>query len=150
MIEKKLILTLIVGFFLNGCGFHTPYKENAVNLEIVDGQNSMFATQIKKKLNNNIENSYFVHLSNETKKDLAASFNNDGLESGINVYYSIDVDVLDSDNKSVFKKKISANDYLRKLNDVNIDGSLIEEKYYELADTLASNFIRQLIVMNED
>jgi len=150
MIEKKLILTLMVGFFLNGCGFHTPYKEKVVNLEIVGEQSSMFATKIKQKLNKNIENSYLVHLSNETKKNYAASFNNDGSESGINVFYSIDVNVVDIDNKSVFKKKISANDYLRKLNDVNIDGSLIEEKYYELADTLASNFIRQLIVMNED
>ena len=149
MIKSKLLISLLFISIIGGCGFHTPYKFETINVELVGQTQSNIAKKITQRLNQDIAPTLIADILSETKRQDSGSFNNNGTTLGYTLTYSVLIKVYNKNQKLILDKLFSANTYLRKLTSSQADRIQIEEAYEKLSDSIVRKFIRQLNRLNE-
>jgi len=150
MIRLYLLLFLLSVSIIGGCGFHFPYKKKSISFDIRGEVSSSFAREIKKTTLTNTEPSLILIISNETKSKSSGSYGVDGLESGYNLSYNVDIKALDFNNKVLMENTYSLDSYSSKLESEQADSIQTEEKYSRMIKSIVSRVVRQLIQLHEN
>ena len=151
MMKKINILALlIITSLISGCGFHTPYKKSALNAYIVSDNNNIFAKELSKRFDKNLNKRLVVHIGQESAKKQTASYNSSGKTSSYTISVSVPVKVFDLDKKLLFSKNMSASSHLGKMNSNQADRLQVDETYTQLRQTIIKKLIRRLNRLNEN
>jgi len=146
---RLLVFTILFGI-IGGCGFHLVQKNMAINAEIIANEDSIFANKLKKKLNENISHRLKVHVLKERKSEDISSYSATGSQTGSNLIYTVDLNILDLQGQILSKETLSANMLVRKLSSPQAERIQIDETYEKLADSIVRKLIRKLMRFNEN
>jgi len=140
-----LLLLSIIG----GCGFHMPYKNKSINVNIIDETRSIIASKISQNIDPNITPLMTVKILSETKQQDIGSYDSNGKESGYILNYSVKVQVYDKDNNLSLEKIFSSKKFLRKMESSQANTIQINDTYEKLINSVVKKILRHLYQLNE-
>ena len=149
MIRTKLLISLLLLSIIGGCGFHMPYKNKSINVNIIDETRSIIASKISQNIDPNITPLMTVKILSETKRQDIGSYDSNGKESGYILNYSVKVQVYDKDNNLSLEKLFSSQKFLRKMESSQANTIQINDTYEKLINSVVKKLLRQLNRLNE-
>ena len=149
MIRTKLLISLLLLSIIGGCGFHMPYKNKSINVNIIDETRSIIASKISQNIDPNITPLMTVKILSETKQQDIGSYDSNGKESGYILNYSVKVQVYDKDNNLSLEKLFSSQKFLRKMESSQANTIQINDTYEKLINSVVKKLLRQLNRLNE-
>ena len=149
MIKTKLLISLLLLSIIGGCGFHMPYKNKSINVNIIDETRSIIASKISQNIDPNITPLMTVKILSETKRQDIGSYDSNGKESGYILNYSVKVQVYDKDNNLSLEKLFSSQKFLRKMESSQANTIQINDTYEKLINSVVKKLLRQLNRLNE-
>ena len=149
MIKTKLLISLLLLSIIGGCGFHMPYKNKSINVNIIDETRSIIASKISQNIDPNITPLMTVKILSETKQQDIGSYDSNGKESGYILNYSVKVQVYDKDNNLSLEKLFSSQKFLRKMESSQANTIQINDTYEKLINSVVKKLLRQLNRLNE-
>lgn len=135
----KIFSMLFVVLFLTSCGFHTPYKNNSVNVTI-SGE-SDFTSVVQSKLDTSVAKNLTLKINSVDKNKTDEIISSAGVLK-YNLELVIDFSVYKG-KKVIFNNILTASRYL---NNVNNSASSYQEQqaYEEMKNELADKIIRKI------
>jgi len=149
MIKTKLLISLLLLSIIGGCGFHMPYKNKSINVNIIDETRSIIASKISQNIDPNITPLMTVKILSETKQQDIGSYDSNGKESGYILNYSVKVQVYDKDNNLSLEKIFSSKKFLRKMESSQANTIQINDTYEKLINSVVKKILRHLYQLNE-
>ena len=149
MIKTKLLISLLLLSIIGGCGFHMPYKNKSINVNIIDETRSIIASKISQNIDPNITPLMTVKILSETKQQDIGSYDSNGKESGYILNYSVKVQVYDKDNNLSLEKLFSSQKFLRKMESSQANTIQINDTYEKLINSVVKKILRHLYQLNE-
>ena len=149
MIKTKLLISLLLLSIIGGCGFHMPYKNKSINVNIIDETRSIIASKISQNIDPNITPLMTVKILSETKQQDIGSYDSNGKESGYILNYSVKVQAYDKDNNLSLEKLFSSQKFLRKMESSQANTIQINDTYEKLINSVVKKLLRQLNRLNE-
>ena len=149
MIKTKLLISLLLLSIIGGCGFHMPYKNKSINVNIIDETRSIIASKISQNIDPNITPLMTVKILSETKQQDIGSYDSNGKESGYILNYSVKVQVYDKDNNLSLEKIFSSKKFLRKMESSQANTIQINDTYEKLINSVVKKLLRHLYQLNE-
>ena len=149
MIKTKLLISLLLLSIIGGCGFHMPYKNKSINVNIIDETRSIIASKISQNIDPNITPLMTVKILSETKQQDIGSYDSNGKESGYILNYSVKVQVYDKDNNLSLDKIFSSKKFLRKMESSQANTIQINDTYEKLINSVVKKILRHLYQLNE-
>jgi len=149
MIKTKLLISLLLLSIIGGCGFHMPYKNKSINVNIIDETRSIIASKISQNIDPDITPLMTVKILSETKRQDIGSYDSNGKESGYILNYSVKVQVYDKDNNLSLEKLFSSQKFLRKMESSQANTIQINDTYEKLINSVVKKLLRQLNRLNE-
>jgi len=149
MIRTKLLISLLLLSIIGGCGFHMPYKNKSINVNIIDETRSIIASKISQNIDPDITPLMTVKILSETKRQDIGSYDSNGKESGYILNYSVKVQVYDKDNNLSLEKLFSSQKFLRKMESSQANTIQINDTYEKLINSVVKKLLRQLNRLNE-
>jgi len=134
---------------IGGCGFHMPYKNKSINVNIIDETRSIIASKISQNIDPNITPLMTVKILSETKQQDIGSYDSNGKESGYILNYSVKVQVYDKDNNLSLEKIFSSKKFLRKMESSQANTIQINDTYEKLINSVVKKILRHLYQLNE-
>ena len=149
MIRTKLLISLLLLSIIGGCGFHMPYKNKSINVNIIDETRSIIASKISQNIDPDITPLMTVKILSETKRQDIGSYHSNGKESGYILNYSVKVQVFDKDVNLTLEKIFSSKKFLRKMESSQANTIQINDTYEKLINSVVKKLLRQLNRLNE-
>ena len=149
MIKTKLLISLLLLSIIGGCGFHMPYKNKSINVNIIDQTRSIIASKISQNIDPDITPLMTVKILSETKRQDIGSYDSNGKESGYILNYSVKIQVYDKDNNLSLEKIFSSQKFLRKMESSQANTIQINDTYEKLINSVVKKLLRQLNRLNE-
>ena len=149
MIKTKLLISFLLLSIIGGCGFHMPYKNKSINVNIIDETRSIIASKISQNIDPNITPLMTVKILSETKQQDIGSYDSNGKESGYILNYSVKVQVYDKDNNLSLEKIFSSKKFLRKMESSQANTIQINDTYEKLINSVVKKILRHLYQLNE-
>ena len=149
MIKTKLLISFLLLSIIGGCGFHMPYKNKSINVNIIDETRSIIASKISQNIDPNITPLMTVKILSETKQQDIGSYDSNGKESGYILNYSVKVQVYDKDNNLSLEKLFSSQKFLRKMESSQANTIQINDTYEKLINSVVKKILRHLYQLNE-
>jgi len=149
MIKTKLLISLLLLSIIGGCGFHMPYKNKSINVNIIDETRSIIASKISQNIDPDITPLMTVKILSETKRQDIGSYHSNGKESGYILNYSVKVQVFDKDVNLTLEKIFSSKKFLRKMESSQANTIQINDTYEKLINSVVKKLLRHLYQLNE-
>jgi len=149
MIRTKLLISLLLLSIIGGCGFHMPYKNKSINVNIIDETRSIIASKISQNIDPDLTPLMTVKILSETKRQDIGSYDSNGKESGYILNYSVKVQVYDKENNLSLDKIFSSKKFLRKMESSQANTIQINDTYEKLINSVVKKILRQLNQLNE-
>jgi len=149
MIRTKLLISLLLLSIIGGCGFHMPYKNKSINVNIIDETRSIIASKISQNIDPDLTPLMTVKILSETKRQDIGSYDSNGKESGYILNYSVKVQAYDKDNNLSLDKIFSSKKFLRKIESSQANTIQINDTYEKLINSVVKKLLRQLNQLNE-
>ena len=149
MIRTKLLISFLLLSIIGGCGFHMPYKNKSINVNIIDETRSIIASKISQNIDPDITPLMTVKILSETKRQDIGSYHSNGKESGYILNYSVKVQVFDKDVNLTLEKIFSSKKFLRKMESSQANTIQINDTYEKLINSVVKKLLRQLNRLNE-
>jgi len=149
MIRTKLLISLLLLTIIGGCGFHMPYKNKSINVNIIDETRSIIASKISQNIDPDLTPLMTVKILSETKRQDIGSYDSNGKESGYILNYSVKVQAYDKDNNLSLDKIFSSKKFLRKIEFSQANTIQINDTYEKLINSVVKKLLRQLNQLNE-
>ena len=149
MIRTKLLISLLLLSIIGGCGFHMPYKNKSINVNIIDETRSIIASKISQNIDPDLTPLMTVKILSETKQQDIGSYDSNGKESGYILNYSVKVQVYDKENNLSLDKIFSSKKFLRKMESYQANTIQINDTYEKLINSVVKKIFRQLNQLNE-
>jgi len=149
MMKTKLLISLLLLSIIGGCGFHMPYKNKSINVNIIDETRSIIASKISQNIDPDLTPLMTVKILSETKRQDIGSYDSNGKESGYILNYSVKVQVYDKDNNLSLEKIFSSQKFLRKMESSQANTIQINDTYEKLINSVVRKLLRQLNRLNE-
>ena len=150
MSKINLLTALIITTLLSSCGFHTPYKNAALNATVISDKNNEFAKTLNKRLNQDAIKTLTVQIEAETQKQQTASYKSSGAENSYNLTLSVPIKVLNNNKELLLSQTLTANTHFTKIDSTQADRLQIQEGYQQLRSTLVKKLLRRLSKLNEN
>ena len=149
MMKTKLLISLLLLSIIGGCGFHMPYKNKSINVNIIDETRSIIASKISQNIDPDLTPLMTVKILSETKRQDIGSYDSNGKESGYILNYSVKVQAYDKDNNLSLDKIFSSKKFLRKIESSQANTIQINDTYEKLINSVVKKLLRQLNRLNE-
>ena len=149
MIRTKLLISLLLLSIIGGCGFHMPYKNKSINVNIIDETRSIIASKISQNIDPELTPLMTVKILSETKRQDIGSYDSNGKESGYILNYSVKVQAYDKENNLSLDKIFSSKKFLRKMESSQANTIQINDTYEKLINSVVKKLLRQLNQLNE-
>ena len=149
MIRTKLLISLLLLSIIGGCGFHMPYKNKSINVNIIDETRSIIASKISQNIDPDLTPLMTVKILSETKRQDIGSYDSNGKESGYILNYSVKVQAYDKKNNLSLDKIFSSKKFLRKMESSQANTIQINDTYEKLINSVVKKILRQLNQLNE-
>ena len=149
MMKTKLLISLLLLSIIGGCGFHMPYKNKSINVNIIDETRSIIASKISQNIDPDLTPLMTVKILSETKRQDIGSYDSNGKESGYILNYSVKVQVYDKENNLSLDKIFSSKKFLRKMESSQANTIQINDTYEKLINSVVKKLLRQLNQLNE-
>ena len=149
MIKTKLLISLLLLSIIGGCGFHMPYKNKSINVNIIDETRSIIASKISQNIDPDLTPLMTVKILSETKQQDIGSYDSNGKESGYILNYSVKVQAYDKKNNLSLDKIFSSKKFLRKMESSQANTIQINDTYEKLINSVVKKLLRQLNRLNE-
>ena len=149
MMKTKLLISLLLLTIIGGCGFHMPYKNKSINVNIIDETRSIIASKISQNIDPDLTPLMTVKILSETKRQDIGSYDSNGKESGYILNYSVKVQAYDKDNNLSLDKIFSSKKFLRKIESSQANTIQINDTYEKLINSVVKKLLRQLNRLNE-
>jgi len=149
MMKTKLLISLLLLSIIGGCGFHMPYKNKSINVNIIDETRSIIASKISQNIDPDLTPLMTVKILSETKRQDIGSYDSNGKESGYILNYSVKVQAYDKDNNLSLDKIFSSKKFLRKIESSQANTIQINDTYEKLINSVVKKLLRQLNQLNE-
>ena len=147
--KTKLLISLLLLSIIGGCGFHMPYKNKSINVNIIDETRSIIASKISQNIDPDLTPLMTVKILSETKRQDIGSYDSNGKESGYILNYSVKVQAYDKDNNLSLDKIFSSKKFLRKIESSQANTIQINDTYEKLINSVVKKLLRQLNQLNE-
>jgi len=149
MIRTKLLISLLLLSIIGGCGFHMPYKNKSINVNIIDETRSIIASKISQNIDPDLTPLMTVKILSETKRQDIGSYDSNGKESGYILNYSVKVQAYDKKNNLSLDKIFSSKKFLRKMESSQANTIQINDTYEKLINSVVKKILRHLYQLNE-
>jgi len=149
MMKTKLLISLLLLSIIGGCGFHMPYKNKSINVNIIDETRSIIASKISQNIDPDLTPLMTVKILSETKRQDIGSYDSNGKESGYILNYSVKVQAYDKDNNLSLDKIFSSKKFLRKIEFSQANTIQINDTFEKLINSVVKKILRQLNQLNE-
>ena len=149
MMKTKLLISLLLLSIIGGCGFHMPYKNKSINVNIIDETRSIIASKISQNIDPDLTPLMTVKILSETKRQDIGSYDSNGKESGYILNYSVKVQAYDKENNLSLDKIFSSKKFLRKMESSQANTIQINDTYEKLINSVVKKILRQLNRLNE-
>ncbi len=150
MKKIKLLVTLITVAMLSSCGFHTPYKNLAVNANIVTSGDNIFANELKKKFDQDLAQNLTIEIGAEKQTKQTSSYTSAGKANSYTLGISVDVKVTNRKNELLLSQELSANKHLSKMSSSQADRLQIEQAYSQIRSSIIKKLLRRLSKLDEN
>ncbi len=150
MSKINLLVATIVVTLLGSCGFHTPYKNSAINASIASSHNNTFVDELQKRFNQNIPQTLVIQVGAENQNQRTASYTLSNKASSYTLSLSVPIKVFNQHNKLLLFQTFSANTHLSKMDESQADRLQIEEGYQQLRHLIIKQLLRKLAKLNEN
>ena len=150
MSKISLLSIILITTLLSSCGFHTPYKNTSLNASVAANASNAFATELKKRLNQDAMQSLAIQIGDEVQKKHTASYNSSGQTNSYTLTLSVPVKVFGNGNKLLLSQDLTASTHLSKMSSTQADRLQIAESYSQLRNTIIKKLLRRLDRLNEN
>ncbi len=150
MSKINFLSIILIASLLSACGFHTPYKNTPLNASIASTNNNAFATELKKRFNQESIQTLAIQIGNELQKKQTSSYTSDGKSNSYTLSLSVPVKVFNNNNKLLLSQDLVASIHLEKMSAAQADRLQIAEEYKQLRNTIVKKLLRRLNRLNEN
>ncbi len=150
MSKINLLAATIIMVLLSSCGFHTPYKNSAINASIASSHHNAFADELQKRFNQDMPQTLVVQVGAENQNQRTASYTSSNEVSSYTLSLSVPIEVFNQRKKLLLSQTFSANTYLSKMNASQADRLQIKEGYQQLRHLIIRQLLRKLSKLDEN
>lgn len=151
MSKINLLAVILITALLSSCGFHTPAKNTALNATIISDKSNAFASELKKRFNQEASQNLIVQVGAETQKQQTASYTSSNTTNSYTLSLNVPVKVFNTNQKLLLSQDLTASMHLNKITSSSqADRLQIEESYTQLRNKVIKKLIRRLSKLNEN
>ena len=151
MSKINLLAVILATILLSSCGFHTPVKNTELNAIIVSEQSNNFASELRKRFNQEAAQNLTIKIGTEVQKQQTASYTVANTANSYTLTLTVPITIFNADQKILLSQDLTARAHLKKMADSSqADRLQIEEAYTQLRNTVIKKLIRRLSKLNEN
>ena len=115
MSKINLLAVILATTLLSSCGFHTPVKNTELNAIIVSEQSNNFASELRKRFNQEAAQNLTIKIGTEVQKQQTASYTVTNTANTYTLTLSVPITILNADQKILLSQELTARTHLKKM-----------------------------------
>ncbi|MDC9715430.1 MAG: hypothetical protein PSN36_06425 [Gammaproteobacteria bacterium] len=146
MSKINLLSIVLITSLLSACGFHTPNNAVSINASVTSSNNNIFAAELKKHFDPQVQQSLRVEIGNEVQKQQTVAYKKNDDISSYTLTLAIPVKVFRG-KKMLLSKDLTASITANELS-TQADRLQVNRSYIQLRSTIVKRLLRRLNSLN--